>query len=175
MGAALRALEVLDVGVVIHSPSLGEVVYRNAAAQALIGEITPNAVADAFRQYVHARKAGAIVPPSLRVELGRDREVYVRVVESSGDPRLEVAVIREGMLRQADAFRALNARYGLTRREWQIIGGLRVGRTNRQIGQELRLPEGTIARHMHRLLGRFKVANRTQLVDLIERFLATRG
>lgn len=49
----------------------------------------------------------------------------------------------------------------LTPRELQVLRALVAGRSNRQIGESLSIAEGTVKGHLHRILRKMGVANRT--------------
>jgi DNA-binding CsgD family transcriptional regulator len=165
-----RALDLLDVGVVVLSADLRRTLYANAAATQIVGraESLPPLLDQAIADYVSARRETTRPPPAIRIELRPERGVYVRVLASDGDAPLEVAFLREEVLRDPDLFKMLNGRYGVTRREFQILASLRLGKTNRQIATELGLAEGSVAGHLHRLFERFGVPNRTRLVQMVE-------
>lgn len=54
----------------------------------------------------------------------------------------------------------------LTVREEQIIALLRCGKPNKQIASELGLSEGTVKVHLHNIMKKCGVANRTQIITL---------
>jgi len=54
----------------------------------------------------------------------------------------------------------------LTVREEQIIALLRCGMPNKQIARELGLSEGTVKVHLHNIMKKCDVANRTQIIAL---------
>ena len=170
-----RALDALDTGIAILSADLRALLHLNAHARSLFGgpRSLPPAVSEAVEAYVLARRNLRHPPPAIRVEHG-ERGLYIRAVASLGDPPVEVVFIREEVVRDVDAFRLLEGRHGISRREFQIIGALRLGKTNRQIAGDLGLAEGTVARHVHRLLERLGAPNRTRLVDMIEQLIARR-
>jgi len=53
-----------------------------------------------------------------------------------------------------------------TERECQIILVLSEGITNKEIGRRLRLTEGTVKVHLHRIYRKLGIANRTALAVL---------
>lgn len=57
---------------------------------------------------------------------------------------------------------AKNPRYALTPREMAVLNAVRQGLSNKVIAQELGISESTIKVHVHRLLKKLKVRNRTQ-------------
>jgi DNA-binding CsgD family transcriptional regulator len=168
---AQRALDVLEVGVLILSGDRQAVIYRNARGRELVPDQLPHDFSEAIDLYVYARRDLGRAPPAVRLPIG-SAWVYVRVLASPGHCPLEIVTLREEVLRDADLFRLLESRYGVTRREFQIVCAARIGKTNRQIAAEIGLAEGTVARHLHRILERFGVGNRTHLVDVVERLAA---
>ena len=58
------------------------------------------------------------------------------------------------------------ARFGLTRREREVLALLVAGRTNRQIGEELFISETTASVHVSNILGKLGVAGRTEAATL---------
>jgi DNA-binding NarL/FixJ family response regulator len=171
---ARRALDVLDVGVIILSADLKTVLDRNAHARQFLGDgPLPQALIDAIDGYVLSRRDTRRFPPAMRLELS-GRAFYLRVAPGEGEPPLEIALLREEVLRDVDAFKLLNARYGVSRREYQVLTALRLGKTNRQISTELGIAEATVGRHVHRLLERFEAPNRTALVNRVEHLTAKR-
>ncbi len=61
------------------------------------------------------------------------------------------------------------ARFGLTRREREVLALLVAGRTNRQIGDELFISEATASVHVSNILGKLGVAGRTEAATLAQR------
>jgi len=169
----LRALDAFERGVVILLGDLRTVLHCNRAARRLVGPLLSRELYEAIDDYVQTRAAMHRLPPASRVE-ANGAVFYIDVVRELGDPPLEIVVIREEFVHDADAFRALNQRYNISRREYQIVLELRLGKTNRQIAEDLGLAEGTIARHIHRMLGRVGAPNRTRLVDLVEQTIRFR-
>ena len=54
----------------------------------------------------------------------------------------------------------------LTARERQVVGVLSEGKTNKEIGHRLRLAEGTVKVHLHRIYTKLGITNRTALAIL---------
>jgi len=168
-----RMLDVLDIGVVALSADLREVLEKNATATCFLDLVDLETILNAARAYVRTREETGKPPPALRIEQ-EERGFYVRVFRSGDDPPLEILILREEILRDPDVFRLLNSRHGVTRREYQVLAALRLGKTNRQIAGELGLAEGTIIQHVHRLLERFGAPNRTRLVNMIDQIIEKR-
>jgi len=165
---ASRIMDALDVGVVILSDTLADVLYLNAKAQATLGRKIPEEFRRAIRAYVACRRDLQKPPPPIRVRVGR-RMLVFRVLPDDGHPPVEIVQIREVVTRETDALRVLREHWGVTGREHQVLVGVRLGKTNRQIAEELGIYRGTVARHVQRLLERFEVSNRTHLVDVVSR------
>ena len=87
---------------------------------------------------------------------------------------VEIVLLAEEVLREVDAFKLLHTRNGVSRREYQVLTALRLGKTYRQIAVELGLAQGTVNVHVHHLLERFDAPNRTRLVRVVEEILARR-
>lgn len=161
-----RVVDALDFGVLVLSADLRTPIYANVAAAALANEI-PRPLADAIHDYVLSRRNAPRLPPALRVSWN-DEPHYLRVVASAGTPPVEIVFLRREVRRDPEVMRILEQRFGVTRREYQVVAALRAGKTNRQIAAELGLAEGTVARHIHRLFQRTRVRNRTELVHLVD-------
>jgi DNA-binding NarL/FixJ family response regulator len=55
-------------------------------------------------------------------------------------------------------------RFGLSRREQQLVGLIRLGLSNKEIGDRLNLCEQTIKNHIHRILRKVGAADRLDIV-----------
>jgi two-component system response regulator DegU len=55
---------------------------------------------------------------------------------------------------------------GLTRRQQQLIPLIAQGLTNKEIGAQLNLSEGTVKNHIHQILRRVGASDRLQVVDM---------
>lgn len=167
-----RALDALDFGVILMPSDLTCVFHMNSFARDTLGtDRLPETLQEAVEHYVSARRDTRRFPPAFRW-IRADQTFFLRVTPSNGDgPAFELICLRPEVIRDVEALRVLEARYGVTRREYQIICALRLGKTNSQVADELSISEGTVARHIHRLLSRFSVANRTRLVDVVEKLL----
>jgi DNA-binding NarL/FixJ family response regulator len=170
---ARRALDALDSAVLVLSADLERVMHKNVGAAMLFPDELPASMREMIECYVSSRRDQRRQPPPVRLVVD-ERWFYLRVMPAGGDPPLEIVLLSEELLRDADAFRLLNTRYGVSHREYAVLRALRLGKTNRQIADELGLAEGTIALHVHHLLERFEAPNRTRLVKLVEEVLARR-
>ena len=173
---AWRALDALDIAVFVLSSDLRTLVYANATAEPLLGKGVPANVSDAIESYVRSRSGARKTPPASRITTA-GRPYYLRVIRSSGAGAvpLEIVLLREEVLRDVHVLRLLEQRFDVTRREYQVVCGLRLGKTNRQIATELGIAEGTVARHVHRLLERMGVRNRTEMVHLVDELVRHAG
>jgi DNA-binding CsgD family transcriptional regulator len=170
----VRALDALDFGVLVMSSDFDRLLHSNHLGRDAIGGTTiPPALLSSIDEYCAARAATHKDPPAMKLTLG-ERCFYLRLSRCPGRPPVEVVTLREEVLRDAALFQLLNSRHQVSRREYQVLCGLRVGQTNRQLATSLGIAEGTVARHVHRLLRRFDVANRTGLANLVEQLAQRR-
>ena len=58
------------------------------------------------------------------------------------------------------------ARYGLSKREMEIVGHIIIGRSNHQIADRLYISEGTVKNHVYNIFQKTGVKNRVQLTNL---------
>jgi DNA-binding CsgD family transcriptional regulator len=58
---------------------------------------------------------------------------------------------------------ALAERYGVTAREIEILDLVAGGKSNKEIGAQLFIAEGTVKNHLHRIMKKIGVGNRTEL------------
>jgi DNA-binding NarL/FixJ family response regulator len=56
-------------------------------------------------------------------------------------------------------------KFGLSRREQQLVGLIRVGLTNKEIGSRLNLSEQTVKNHIHRILRKVGARDRFEIVE----------
>jgi DNA-binding NarL/FixJ family response regulator len=164
-------LETLDQPILVLSEDLRRVLLKNRAAARLVPGALPASLSQAAAAYVEARRQGRAAPH--RTSVG-GRAFYLRVLPGAADPPVEIVLLAEEVLREVDAFKLLHAKNGVSRREYQVLTALRLGKTNRQIAVELGLAEGTVNVHVHHLLERFDAPNRTGLVRVVEEILASR-
>jgi len=171
---ACRALDGLDLAVIVLSQDCSTSLYANECAARLFGSALSPSLRDAIDQYVLSRLDRRRLPAALRVVHG-GRAYYLRVVASDGAPPVEIVYLRAEVLRDVEVLRILEQRFRISRREYQIVCALRLGKTNRQISTEVGIAEGTVARHVHRLLQRLGVSNRTGLVHLVDELVKQAG
>jgi len=58
-----------------------------------------------------------------------------------------------------------STKFGLTRREQQLVGLIRLGLSNKEIGSRLNLSEQTVKNHIHRILRKVGANDRLQIVE----------
>jgi DNA-binding NarL/FixJ family response regulator len=58
------------------------------------------------------------------------------------------------------------AKFGLSRREQQVIGIIRLGLSNKEIGARLNLSEQTVKNYVHRILRKVGAADRMNILDI---------
>ncbi len=93
----------------------------------------------------------------------------VREGEASLDPELAARLLRrlatEGSGRRrgnsADGDHTVDS---LTPRELEVLHLMQLGRTNRQVAQELYISRGTVKRHVENIIAKLEVSDRTQAV-----------
>ncbi len=56
-------------------------------------------------------------------------------------------------------------KFGLTRREQQLVGLIRLGLSNKEIGSRLNLSEQTVKNHIHRILRKVGASDRLEIVE----------
>jgi DNA-binding NarL/FixJ family response regulator/tetratricopeptide (TPR) repeat protein len=74
-----------------------------------------------------------------------------------------------GAIEQAPAPQSLPDPYGLTKREREVLALVSLGRTNRQIADELFISENTAGVHVSNILGKLGVAGRTEAAAIAVR------
>jgi DNA-binding NarL/FixJ family response regulator len=80
-------------------------------------------------------------------------------------------VIEEFRSRDGRRRLLLERRHGakLTAREWQVLEGLRQGRSTAEIGADLRVSPVTVRRHSSEIVRKLRVGDRAAAVRLVER------
>ncbi|SDX88507.1 LuxR C-terminal-related transcriptional regulator [Paenibacillus sp. PDC88] len=82
---------------------------------------------------------------------------------------LDLQIIRINLY---PVFKELKAKYGLTKRETQVIEALTIyGENNHNLGSRLKVSENTIKNHMSRILVKTKLSSARELQALILRSL----
>ena len=105
------------------------------------------------RGYLHKERALA------QVELAM---ASLMVGASWWDQKASAALQRSGSHRAVAASNQSEQLNGLTHREREVLACLAAGDTNRLIAEQLGIGEGTVRSHVHVLLQKLQVSNRTQ-------------
>lgn len=95
---------------------------------------------------------------ALRGEAALPRDLAARVVEEFRR-RSETRVLSLPNRQSID----------LTRREWEVLELLKLGRSTREIAERLRISEITVRRHIGTLLRKLEVPNRSAALNLLRR------
>jgi DNA-binding NarL/FixJ family response regulator len=99
----------------------------------------------------------------LKEAAGRDLVECVRTVGAGGQ-WLDPAAARLALSAAIDpAGSSSRAAAALTPREAEIVRTIARGRQNKEIARELRISEGTVKMHLHRIYEKLNVKNRTEL------------
>ena len=94
----------------------------------------------------------------------------VREGESPLDPELAARLLRRlaaetvGRARTLNTVKRVGPLEALTRRELEVLGLMKLGRTNRQIAQDLVISLGTAKNHVEHIIAKLGVSDRTQAV-----------
>jgi DNA-binding CsgD family transcriptional regulator len=116
----------------------------------------------------HLATGGAQLSTRIAAESGGALHVDVGTIRGA-PPVRAVVWIREATLRDHPSlYAALNERYGVTRRSFQLTQLVRQGLSNRDIARELRLTEATVKGYLHDLYRACGVSSRTALIALID-------
>jgi DNA-binding NarL/FixJ family response regulator len=81
-----------------------------------------------------------------------DRAIVGKMVDAVRDVSL-----------QSNALRKPSNRFGLTARELEVVGGIKMGESNREIGTRLSVREDTIKHHLSRIFDKLGVYSRVEL------------
>lgn len=81
-----------------------------------------------------------------------DRAIVGKVIDAVRDMSL-----------QSSATRKPSNRFGLTARELEVVGGIKMGESNREIGNRLSVREDTIKHHLSRIFDKLGVYSRVEL------------
>jgi len=117
---------------------------------------------------VDAVRAGAV--GYLLKDTSKDLLIHAIRAVTSGGMLVKTCLLREAMLSLADAAgeriksnpAGPAGLAGLTRRENDVIGLVVLGRSNKEIGQELAISEDTAKKHVQTIMLKLNVTDRTQ-------------
>jgi two-component system, NarL family, response regulator DevR len=120
-----------------------EATFLRAVGEGVVGYVLKDASAAEIVRAIRAVAAGeAVCPPRLSLSLFQ----CARDVAIAFSP-------------------AQQSKFGLTRREQQLVGMIRLGLSNKEIGGRLSLSEQTIKNHIHRILRKVGANDRLEIVE----------
>jgi DNA-binding NarL/FixJ family response regulator len=124
-----------------------EATFLRAVAEGVVGYVLKDASAAEIVRVIRAVAAGeAVCPPRFSLSLfqcaSRDISFSLRPPQKT--------------------------RFGLTRREQQLVGLIRLGLSNKEIGSRLNLSEQTVKNHIHHILRKVGANDRLQIVELCQ-------
>jgi two-component system, NarL family, response regulator DevR len=121
-----------------------ESMFLSAVGEGVLGYVLKDASATEITRVVRAVASGeAVCPPCFSL------------------PLFQCAAREISFLTN----RKEKTQFGLTRREQQLIGLIRMGLTNKEIGNRLNLSEQTVKNHIHRALRKAGASDRLEIVE----------
>jgi two-component system, NarL family, response regulator DevR len=124
-----------------------EATFLRAVGEGVLGYVLKDASAADIVRVIRAVAAGeAVCPPRFSMSLF---QCAARDVAFSSQPPDK-------------------ARFGLSRREQQLVGLIRLSLSNKEIGNRLNLSEQTVKNHIHRILRKVGANDRLEIVELCQ-------
>lgn len=121
-----------------------EATFFQAVAEGVVGYVLKDASAAEIVRVIRAVAVGeAVCPPRFSLSLF---QCAARDVCFAFEP-------------------SQKAQFGLSRREQQLVGLIRLGFSNKEIGNRLNLSEQTVKNHIHRILGKVGANHRLEIVE----------
>jgi two-component system response regulator DevR len=121
-----------------------ESTFLQAVGEGVVGYVLKDATAAEIVRVIRAVAAGeAVCPPQFSVSLF---QCAARDVCFTFKPPQKT-------------------KFGLSRREQQLVGLLRLGLSNKEIGNRLSLSEQTVKNHIHRILRKVGASDRLEIVE----------
>ena len=121
-----------------------EATFLWAVREGVVGYVLKDAAASEIVRVIRAVAAGEAVFP----------------------PRFSAALLQCAARDLALSYRPVrDTRFGLSRREQQLVGLIRFGFSNKEIGTRLSLSEQTIKNHVHRILRKVGATNRLDIAE----------
>ena len=121
-----------------------EATFLRAVGEGVVGYVLKDAPAVEIVRVIRAVAAGeAICPPRFSLSLF---QCAARDVSFTFKP-------------------PQTTKFGLTRREQQLVGLIRLGLSNKEIGSRLNLSEQTVKNHIHRILRKVGANDRLEIVE----------
>jgi len=121
-----------------------ETTFLRAVGEGVVGYVLKDASATEIVRVIRAVAAGeAVCPPRFSLALFQcaARDVFFSIHPPQKTP------------------------FGLTRREQQLVGLIRLGLSNKEIGSRLHLSEQTVKNHIHRALRKVGASDRFEIVE----------
>jgi two-component system, NarL family, response regulator DevR len=121
-----------------------ETTFLHAVGEGIVGYVLKDATAAEIVRVIRAVAAGeAICPPQFSSALFRcaSRDVCFTFKPPQ------------------------KTKFGLSRREQQLVGLIRLGLSNKEIGSRLNLSEHTVKNHIHRILRKVGASDRLEIVE----------
>ena len=121
-----------------------EATFLQAVSEGVVGYVLKDASATEIVRVIRAVATGeAVCPPQFSLSLF---QCAARDVSS--------------------AFKSSQkTKFGLSRREQQLVGLIRLGLSNKEIGSRLNLSEQTVKNHIHRILRKVGASDRLEIVE----------
>lgn len=118
--------------------------FLRAVGEGVVGYVLKDASAAEIVRAIRAVAAGeAVCPPRLSLSLF---QCAARDVSFAFEPSQKM-------------------KFGLSRREQQLVGLIRLGLSNKEIGSRLNLSEQTVKNHVHRILRKVGANDRLEIVE----------
>ncbi len=124
-----------------------EATFLQAVGEGVVGYVLKDASATEIVRVIRAVAAGEAVCP----------------------PRFSLSLFQCAARDVSFTFKPLHkTKFGLTRREQQLVGLIRLGLSNKEIGSRLNLSEQTVKNHIHRILRKVGANDRLEIVELCQ-------
>ncbi len=121
-----------------------EATFLQAVSEGVVGYVLKDASAGEIVRVIRAVAAGeAVCPPQFSLALF---QCAARDVSFAFSP-------------------SQKTKFGLSRREQQLVGLIRLGLSNKEIGNRLSLSEQTVKNHVHRILRKVGACDRLEIVE----------
>lgn len=172
-------------GIVILN-GLGEIVHVNDTAWQTLSVLrqhvpvsenglVPRSLIDLCHELDTKMSGGGPVPSHARLEATHilstvDGAVLLRALSLEGAKDLSgqekrFLIMLEHVAEREPLNAAVQERYGLTAREWQVSQSLTQGFTNKEIGNALGITEPTVKAHIKHIMEKMKCTTRTAIVS----------
>ena len=121
-----------------------EPTFLRAVAEGVVGYVLKNASAAEIVRVIRAVAGGEAVCP----------------------PQFSVSLFRRAAREISLSFKSTkDTKFGLSRREQQLVELIRIGLSNKEIGARLHLSEQTVKNHIHRILRKVGACDRLEIVQ----------